>query len=227
MSAPLVMLAGSRDLVAGTAEIAPVVSDLVACGSRLVTGCATGADALVIRAALALGSRSTMALSILAAHGPVSPSWPAARYSAPGSWSGSAVADVAAAMLAGVSVSWWAGGGPDVDLRARLARRSLAAVRLVAAGGPGSGIVAWPATLPPFPFRAGPWPSCGSGTWASVAAAARLGLPVVVFPVGPLASVSLSSWPLLPAGGHWAPMSSGPLSGAALWSPPSSLALSA
>jgi hypothetical protein len=225
--APLVMLAGSRDLAPGAADIAAVVSVLVASGSRLVTGCARGADAQAIRAALALGSPGSAALSVLAAHGPVSPPYPAARYSAPGAWSGSAVADVAAALLAGVSVSWWAGGGPDVDLRARLARRSLAAVRLVASGAPGSGLVAWPSRLPPHPFRAGAWPSCGSGTWASVAAAARVGLPVVVVPVGELARLPLSSWPALAAGGDWCPLTSGVLAGAALWSPPPSLALSA
>jgi hypothetical protein len=224
---PLLMFAGSRDLVPGSADIAAAVSVAVGSGSRIVTGCATGADALVIRAALALGPDGVAALSVLAAHGPVSPPWSAARSSAPGSWSGSALADVAAAVLAGASVSWWSGGGPGVALRARLARRSLAAVRLVAAGGPGSGLVAWCSRLPPHPFRSGPWHSCGSGSWSSVAAAARLGLPVVVVPVGPLARVSLARWPVLPAGGDWSPVSSGPLSGAALWSPPLSLALSA
>lgn len=229
MSAPmsLVMLAGSRDLAPGAANIATVVSALVADGSHLVTGCATGADAQVIRAALARGAPGAMALSVLAAHGPVSPSVPASRYSAPGSWSGSAVAAVAAAQRAGASVSWWAGGGPDVGLRARLARRSLAAVRLVAASSCGSCLVAWPSRLPSYPFRAGAWPSCGSGTWASAAAAARLGVPVTVFPVGALVSVPLSSWPALAAGGSWSPITSGVLAGAALWSPPSSLDLSA
>jgi hypothetical protein len=220
------MLAGSRDLAPGTANIAEVVSGLVADGSHLVTGCATGADALVIRAALAAGSAGAEALTVLAAHGPVSPS-SAARYSAPGAWSGSAVADVAAAQRAGASVSWWAGGGPGVALRARLARRSLAAVRLVAAGGFGSGLIAWPLRLPPYPFRSGAWPSCGSGTWASAAAAARLGVPVVVFPVGAVADLPLSSWPALAAGGDWWSLKSGLLAGAALWSPPPSLDLSA
>jgi hypothetical protein len=227
VTGPLVMLAGSRVLAPGAADIGAVVSVLVSSGSRLITGCATGADALVIRAALALGNQGVAALSVLAAHGPVSPPWPAARYSAPGAWSGSAVADVAAAMLAGAAVSWWAGGGPDVDLRARLARRSLAAVRLVAAGSCGSGLVAWPSRLPPLPFRAGSWPSCGSGTWASVAAAARLGVPVVVFPVGEMGNVPLSSWPALAAGGSWSRLTSGVLAGAAIWSPPPSLNLSA
>jgi hypothetical protein len=228
MSTPmtLVMLAGSRDLAPGAANIAAVVSDLVADGAHLVTGCATGADAQVIRAALALGAQGAEALSVLAAHGPVSPSSPASRYSAPGSWSGSAVADVAAAQRAGASVSWWAGGGPDVALRARLARRSLAAVRLVAASSCGSGLLAWPSRLPSYPFRAGAWPSCGSGTWASVAAAARLGVPVVVFPVGELVTVPLSSWPAPAAGGSWSPLTSGVLAGAAIWSPPPFLDLS-
>jgi hypothetical protein len=221
------MLAGSRDLAPGAANIAAVVSGLVADGAHLVTGCATGADALVIRSALDLGARGAGALSVLAAHGPVAPSSPASRYSAPGSWSGSAVADVASAQRAGASVSWWAGGGPDVALRARLARRSLAAVRLVAASSCGSGLVAWPSRLPPLPFRAGSWPSCGSGTWASAAAAARLGVPAVVFPVGEMVNVPLSSWPALTAGGSWSPLTSGVLAGAALWSPPPSLDWSA
>ena len=221
----LVMLAGSRDLAPGAANIAAVVSALVADGAHLVTGCATGADAQVIRAALAQGVPGAMALSVLAAHGPVAPSSPASRYSAPGSWSGSAVADVAAAQRAGASVTWWAGGGPDVALRARLARRSLTAVRLVASSSCGSQLIAWPSRLPSYPFRAGPWPSCGSGTWASVAAAARLGVPVVVFPVGDLVSVRLSSWPALAAGGSWSPLTSGVFAGAAIWSPPPSLDL--
>ncbi|RKT37906.1 hypothetical protein [Thiocapsa rosea] len=221
----LVMLAGSRDLAPGEANITAVVADLVADGSHLVTGCATGADAQVIRAALAQGAPGAMALSVLAAHGPVAPSAPASRYSAPGSWSGSAVTVVAAAQRAGASVSWWSGGGPDVDLRARLARRSLAAVRLVAASSCGSCLVAWPSRLPSYPFRAGPWPSCGSGTWASVTAAARLGVPVVVFPVGAVVELPLASWPALAAGGSWSPITSGVLAGAAVWSPPSSLDL--
>lgn len=229
MSAPtsLVMLAGSRDLAPGAANIAAVVSDLVADGAHLVTGCATGADSLVIRAALALGAQGAEALTVLAAHGPISPSLLGSRHSAPGAWSGSAVADVAAAQRAGAAVSWWSGGGPDVALRARLARRSLAAVRLVAASSRSSGLVAWPSRLPSYPFRAGAWPSCGSGTWASVAAAARLGVPVVVFPAGELVTVPLSSWPAPAAGGYWWPLNSGVLAGAALWSPPPSLDLTA
>lgn len=224
MTAPMVMLTGSRDLPR-TANIAAVVSELVADGAHLVTGCATGADAQVIRAALARGAPRATALSVLAAHGPVAPSSLASGYSAPGSWSGSAVAAVAAAQRAGASVSWWAGGGPDVALRARLARRSLAAVRLVAASSCGSWLLAWPSRLPSYPFRAGAWPSCGSGTWASAAAAARLGVPVAVFPVGALAGLPLVSWPALAAGGSWSPLTSDVFAGAALWSPPSSLDL--
>jgi hypothetical protein len=216
------MLSGSRDLAPGAANIASVVSVLVDDGADLVTGCAMGADAQVIRAALAQGAPGAMALSVLAAHGPVAPS---SRYSAPGAWSGSAVADVAAAQRLGAAVTWWAGGGPDVALRARLARRSLATVRLVASSSCGSQLIAWPSRLPLYPFRAGPWPSCGSGTWASAAAAARLGVPVVVFPVGELVSVRLSSWPALAAGGSWSPLTSGVFAGAAIWSPPPSLDL--
>ncbi|NCC94801.1 MAG: hypothetical protein EOM10_16300 [Opitutae bacterium] len=226
MNGPVVMLAGPRDLPPGVADIAPVVSALVAAGVRLVTGCAKGADALVIRSALGLGSVGVSALEVLAAHGPVSSSLTVARYSAPGAWSGSALEDVAAAVSAGVSVTWWAGGGPDLVLRARLARRSRAGIQRVAAGGPGSGLVAWPMVLPPRPFGSGAWPSCGSGTWSSIAAAARLGLPVVVVPVGNLHNLSPSVWPDLGARGHWSRLTSPVLAGAALWSPAPELDLS-
>ncbi|RIK25381.1 MAG: hypothetical protein DCC55_40630, partial [Chloroflexi bacterium] len=62
---------------------------------------------------------------------------------------------------------------------------------------------------PPRSFgraRPGGWPSCGSGSWGSVGAAALLGLPVVVFQVGWPGFAGASSLPALPgAAGRWLP----------------------
>lgn len=143
--------------------------------------------------------------------------WSAARYSAPGACSASAVSTVAAALLAGAEVRWWAGGPASVPLRARLVGRSLACVRAAARSGPGSGLVAFVAQPPPRPFAAGAWPSCGSGSWASAAAAARLGLAVFVVPVGALAGVSVSSLPALAGRGAWVPVSAGVVSVGFRW----------
>lgn len=218
MVAPVVMVCGSRSLPAVTVpQVGQVVAELLAAGSRLAVGCAAGADAAALAAAVAAGAGSR--LSVWCAFGPVSPSWQAARYSAPGAWSGSAVAEVAAALLAGASVHWWAGGGAVVPLRERLAVRSLACVRAAAAGGPGSGLVAFVGARPPRAFGSGAWPSCGSGSWSSAAAAARLGLPVFLVPVGELAGVRLYALPALPGRGSWSPVSSGVLSGGFRWVP--------
>jgi hypothetical protein len=94
--------------------------------------------------------------------------------------------------------------------RGAFAARSVALVRAVAAGGPGSGFVVFPAA----PCPAGLSPSArssacfcgsGSGSWASAAFAAGLGLPLVVFPCG-FPPSSLPPWGLwVPAGsGVWA-----------------------
>lgn len=91
--------------------------------------------------------------------------------------------------------------------RSSFARRSVALVRAVAAGGPGSGLVVFPGA----PCPAGLSPSAsslacfcglGSGSWASAAFAVGLGLPVVVFPCG---------FSALPPWGAWVP------AGAGLW----------
>ena len=216
MSLPVVVVCGSRALPgAAVPLVGRVVSALLGAGSVLAVGCAVGADAAALSAAVAAGAAAR--LQVWAAFGPVSPPWAARRYSAPGACSASAVGAVAAALVAGAPVRWWAGGPPSVPLASRLARRSLACVRSAAAGGPGSGRVAFVASLPGRPFGRGPWPSCGSGSWASAAAAALLGLSVVVVPVGPLAGASVSSLPALPGGGAWVPVSAGVLSGGFRW----------
>ncbi|MBZ4194833.1 MAG: hypothetical protein LAE24_11095 [Candidatus Contendobacter sp.] len=85
------------------------------------------------------------------------------------------------------------------------AARSIAMVYEVAAGGPGSGLVVFPAGpcppgLRPSPSAAACFCGLGSGSWASAALAAGLGLPVVVFPCG---------FSALPAWGVWLPAGSG------------------
>ena len=208
----LVGFCGSRCLP-GSASVlvAGVVGSVLgAPGGRGVgVGCALGADALVVSSVLARGPAAAPRLSLFAAFGPVSPASlgsPAPCVSAPGASSAvSSVSGVAAALAAGASVSWWAGGGPAVPLAGRLASRSAALVRAVASSGPGAGFVGfvsspWPTGVAPSPSPSRCFSGSGSGSWASLALAAGLGLPVVVFP---LAGAPLpSSWP-----GSWSPCS--------------------
>lgn len=89
--------------------------------------------------------------------------------------------------------------------RASFARRSVALVRFVASGGPGSGFVVFPsAPCPPALAPSACSSACfcgsGSGSWASAALAAGLGLPLVVFPCG---------FSALPPWGVWVPAGSG------------------
>ncbi len=120
---------------------------------------------------------------------------------------------------AGGRVVWWAGGGPVGGVAPspvrRLVGRSLAFVRAVAAGGPGSGLVLVVSGGPPRPFAVSAgggwpaWPSCGSGSWGAAGAAALLGAPVAVFPFGWLGFAGVSSLPLLPGRpGRWVALSS-------------------
>ena len=85
-------------------------------GARASVGCAVGADALILGAALAVAPGQ---VSVFAAFDP----------SGAGSWSGSAVGLVRRAAALGVPVSWLAGGDLCLPLVARLLRRSLAAAR--------------------------------------------------------------------------------------------------
>jgi hypothetical protein len=172
----VVAVAGSRSLPPGGApRVAGVARLLVAVGASLVVGCAVGADATVV-AAVPLA-----ALRILAAFGP----------GGAGAWAGSAVAAVRAFAAAGGAVVWWAGGGPAVPLRARLAARTRAVVANASAG------------LVVF-FGS---PASRGSVLAAQLAAAR-GLPVVAFPLGlapaQLPLLGCGSW--VPAGGSagWA-----------------------
>jgi hypothetical protein len=210
----MVGFCGSRDLPASatnSALVSGVVGSVLAGAPRrgVAVGCSVGGDALVVSSALALGAFSR--LRIFAAFGPVSPPWPAARVFAPGASSSvSSVSGVARALVAGASVSWWAGGGPAVPLAGRLASRSATLVSAVAASGAGRGFVGFvsspcPAGLGPSPSPSACFSGSGSGAWASLALASGIGLPVVVFPVGELASASPAG--ALPASwGSWAPL---------------------
>lgn len=90
--------------------------------------------------------------------------------------------------------------------RAAFAARSVALVRAVAAGGPGSGFVVFPAVpcpsgLSPSASPATCFCGLGSGSWASAAFAAGLGVPLVVFPCGFSALPPWGVWrPAAPAG---------------------------
>ena len=135
------------------------------------------------------------------------------------------VAGVVSAVLAsGRSVAVGCAGGADAFVRAAapgarvfavpgaglrpaawFAARSVALVRAAAAGGSGSGFVAFPsapcpAGLSPSASPAACFCGLGSGSWASAAFAAGLGLPLVVFPCG---------FSALPPWGVWVPAGSG------------------
>ena len=206
-----VLVCGSRELwPEGVALVDAVTRSLAASGGSIVTGCAVGADLAALRAARAVGGR----VQVLAAFGP---------RGVANAGRASAVAAVCRAAAAGVPVTWWAGGPASVPLRARLAHRSLAAVRQVAAQrGPGSRVVAIISSLPRLPWQgAGPWYPCGSGAWSTIVAGAALGLPVVVFPVGLARGASL---PALPTGpGSWVPAGAGLWSAGWAWSPGAAL----
>ncbi len=179
-----VAVAGSRSLPAGGAGVvAGIVQLLIGSGRSIVVGCASGADAAAVSAVLIAGEAGR--LQVLAAFGPVSPPWKAARYSAPGAFRASAVSEVAGAALAGVSVVWWAGGGPSVYLCARLAARTRAVVS--AASG---GLVL---------FFSSPQ---SRGSLLAARSAVGRGLPVVAFPLG----FSAAQLPALGAGA-WSPVS--------------------
>lgn len=212
MASPVVMLCGSRSLPSSLPLVGQVAGALLGAGSVLAVGCAAGADAAVVSSVVAAGAATQLQLLVVGG---------ASGAGFAGRWS--AVSGVHAAVAAGASVAWWAGGSSLVPVRVRLARRSLACVQVAAAGGQGSGLVAFVSSLPSRGFGSGAWPSCGSGSWSSTAAAARLGLPVVVFPVAQLAGVSVSSLPALPGGGSWVPVGHGAFIGGFRWVPAPSL----
>lgn len=162
---PVIMFGGSRTFAARSLVVS-AVSAVLRSGASLSVGCAIGADALVIGAAVGAGAAARLRVSAVFGAGGA------------GAWSGSAVRVVAAAARAGAAVTWWAGGSAYVPLRARLVQRSAAALAgasaavffLSGAGSPGSLSVAALAVkrcMPVFAFCAcqpQPLPRC-VGSW--------------------------------------------------------------
>lgn len=114
---------------------------------------------------------------------------------------------------------------PGLPPRAALVARSAALVAAVAASAPGAALVGFvaspcPAGLMPSPRAGACFAGRGSGSWASLALAAGLGVPVVVFCCG--VPPVLPAWP----GGTWAPAApSGVWAAGWRWWPPQQLAL--
>lgn len=106
---------GSRKLAPSYfSEVAGVVSSSIQHGCAVHVGCAAGADAAVIKAALC----DPLRLFLFAQF----------SSSGSGSFSGSAVQPVLFAQASGASVQFLAGGPLSFPLKARLIRRSLAAL---------------------------------------------------------------------------------------------------
>ena len=123
---------GSRSLSrSGQAVAQYVVSELLTSGERLAVGCCLGADAAVIGAAVHDGHARR--LQIFSVFGPLAVSRGAVA--AAGVCASSAVGTVAAAVDLGASITPWAGGGPDLHIKARLRNRTGRVARAATAGG--------------------------------------------------------------------------------------------
>lgn len=169
---------------AAAAVVAAVADNVAAAGFPVLVGCASGVDSVCVSSVLAVSGTATR-LTIFCAFGPDG-------VGALGR--ASSLSGVAAAAASGASVTWWAGGPLSVPGRARLARRSLAFVRALASSG--GRLLVFPSSPPARPFGSGAWPSCGSGSWATACAAARLGVRVVAVPdfAGPLPLLGVGAW---------------------------------
>jgi len=209
----LIGFCGSRSLSAAWRPLVRVVvfSAMTQDGCSLLAGAAPGADRFVLSAAVELARRSGSppGLRVFACGGrrggfPGPGSRAFAFGALPPPW-------LVAAVDVGASVRWWAGGPPSVPIRGRLAGRSRALVRALAAQ-PGAALVGFVGRPCPVGLLPAPrWSSSGSGTWSSLALAAALGVAVFVFwcSPGPVALPSaFGSWALCeqvgPFAGSWA-----------------------
>ena len=191
---------GSRSLSrAGQAVAQYVTSEMLASGSRLAVGCCTGADAAVIRTAIQ--DCHARRLQIFSVFGPLATSRGAVA--AAGVCASSALGTVAAAVDLGAAIVPWAGGGPDLHLKARLrARTSRVAAAATAGGvifadctfGPGSLLLASHLAAkgcPTFAVTLAPLvPAPGPGAWV---AGYFLGLPCWRLPATTPAALAIAA----------------------------------
>jgi len=204
----LVGFVGSRSLSPRFSSlVSRVVRSALSSGRSVAVGCASGADQFALSAALSAlpSSGSSPWLRVFAAFGPGGLASAGRASAVPAVLSAAArVGSPGHGLASPVVVSWWAGGGPGVPLRSRLAARSSALVSSVAAEGSSAGLVA---------FVSG-GPSASRGSWRSVRLAVSAGLPVVVFLCGCSASVLPPLW-----GGRWVAAGSGVWAGGWRWVP--------
>lgn len=151
--------------------------------SNVAVGCAGGLDEIIVDV-----FPDKRLLNIFAAFG----------QNGEGAAKKSNVSGVMRAAGDGATVHWWAGGGASVNLTKRLSNRSLSMTVAVANSEGMKGIIGFPDRAPSSPWvKYGKWYSCHSGTWGTIATAASIGLPVVIFPCGDF------SLPDLPIAGRW------------------------
>lgn len=152
-----VFVGGSRSAGPAAARVCTWLGrELAAAEFSLVVGCAPGVDELVLSSFVAAAG-APPAASVFAVGASSGAGFP----------SGSLPPAVAAAAALGSPVAWWAGGGPSLPLRARLARRTRAAVS--AAGLAAVLVFSRPESR---------------GTLLAGAAAAGRGLPVLALAAG-------------------------------------------
>jgi hypothetical protein len=179
--APWLLVGGSRSLPGSAAPlVARVLAGALRAGFSLSVGCAAGADALALAAGLDLAPGRVRVFAVGSSAGE-------------GFWSGSApVSLLRSAAGAGAQVSWLAGGSLAVPLRARLLRRSLAALEACSTA---------------VFFLASP---SSRGSLRVAAAAVKAGVPVFAFCVG----FSGPPAPPLDCAGSWLPSA---LAGSPCW----------
>jgi len=178
---PFVCFCGSRRLPPqASGLVAAVVRAVAASGRGVAVGCAVGADLMALRAALGFGAPVQL--------------FAVGSVTGAGFWSRSSFSFFRPlwGRAPRLSVSWLAGGPLSLPLPVRLLRRSLACVWFAAISDQGRGCVAFVKGG----FRSSP------GSWRTVRASVRFGLPVVVFPVG----CQPSCFPVFPGfPGSWVP----------------------
>lgn len=185
-----VIIGGSRALPASAGRVVQrVVSSIARTGAQGFIGCAQGADRAAARAWVAAGAGQRLTMFCAGA-----PGW---------------------ASTAPVSrVITWAGGGPAVPVRARLAQRTAAAVRAAAGQpcqhGPGCPCAQQGTRIAVFFLSS----TTSKGSMAAAALAARLGFVVFAFgfwqgagpawPSGSWQGASVPPAPLAGQAGRWA-----------------------